>query len=257
MSTTIVTGSASGIGAAVCKLLQDAGKKVVGVDIAKADVQADLSTSDGRDRAVDDILNQCNGVLDGLVCCAGLGPTAKPASLIAAVNFFGATRLLDGLYPALQKGKNPAAVVVSSNSISHLNESWLQSPLGKAFLNDDEEQIAKLSDIAENAQIVYAGSKYAVTCHMRSLAESWGKSGVRLNAIAPGVVDTPLLQAGLDDPRFSQAIREFLPPMGRRADPIEIAEVIAFMMSPQASYLHGSVLFVDGGIDAVARPRQF
>ena len=257
MSTVVVTGSASGIGAATCEALIAAGKNILGVDLAGADVSADLSTSGGRKKAVEEILDRTNGVLDGLVCCAGLGPTANPVSLIAAVNYFGVTELLDGLFPALQKGCDPAAVVVASNSISHLNASWLDSPLGKALLDGDEAMALELANSSESEHIVYAGSKFAMTCYARSLAQSWGKSGVRLNVVAPGAVETPLLQAGLDDPRFGQAIREFLPPMGRRADPAEIADLITFMMSSQASYIHGSVYFVDGGIDAVQRPQHF
>ena len=69
MSVTVVTGSASGIGAAVCEQLKQAGHRVIGIDRQNADIVADLSTSVGRKAAVDAALAACGGTLDGLVCC--------------------------------------------------------------------------------------------------------------------------------------------------------------------------------------------
>ena len=80
---------------------------------------------------------------------------------------------------------------------------------------------------------------------------------VRLNTVAPGATETPLLQAGLQDPRFSAAIQNFVAPLARRADPREMASVVAFLMSDAASFVHGAQFYVDGGIDAVTRPTQF
>ena len=73
----------------------------------------------------------------------------------------------------------------------------------------------------------------------------------------PGAVETPLLQAGLHDARYAQAIKNFVAPLGRRADPSEIAAAVAFLLSPQASFIHGTQLFIDGGMDAMVRPTQF
>ncbi|MNJ71980.1 3-alpha-hydroxysteroid dehydrogenase/carbonyl reductase [compost metagenome] len=80
---------------------------------------------------------------------------------------------------------------------------------------------------------------------------------MRLNSIAPGATQTPLLQAGMQDERFSQAIRDYVSPQGRNAEPSEIAAAAAFLLSPQASFIHGAQLFVDGGIDAQTRPTRF
>ena len=257
MNPIVVTGSASGIGAATCEALRATGKAIIGVDIRDADILADLSTPAGRQAAVEDVLARCGGALDGLVCCAGLGPTVSPLSKIAAVNYFGATAFLEGLFEALIQGSESAAVVVSSNSISLVEETWRDSALFQAFMADDEALALQLADEVEMGQVVYGGSKFALTCRVRELAGTWGSAGVRLNAVAPGVVQTPLLQAGLDDPRFGQAIRNFVPPLGRRAEPAEIAELIGFLMSPRAGYMHGGVYFIDGGIDAQLRPQYF
>lgn len=91
---------------------------------------------------------------------------------------------------------------------------------------------------------------------VRKRATAWGQAGVRLNTIAPGATETPLLQAGLQDPRYGESIAKFVPPLGRRAEPAEMASVIAFM-SEAASYVHGAQIVIDGGIDAVMRPTGF
>jgi len=113
MPTTLVTGSASGIGAATALALQAAGHTVIGVDLRNADITGDLSSAAGRQAIVAQALERCGGTLDGLVLCAGLGAQTQPASLVTSVNYFGAGGLLDGLLPALQKGTNSVAVVIS------------------------------------------------------------------------------------------------------------------------------------------------
>ncbi|MBF5004306.1 SDR family oxidoreductase [Diaphorobacter caeni] len=257
MPTTIMSGCATGIGAAARKALEAAGHKVIGIDIRDAEIIADLSTQEGRKQAIDAALTACRGVLDGLVLCAGLGTHVRPAGKIASVNYFGAVELLDGLFPALKKGQSPAAVVISSVASAHL--PWDKNPLASAFENGDDAMAQAIVNGAgeQGGNLAYAGSKNGLTVAIRKRAVPWGKDGVRLNSVAPGATETPLLQASAQDPRFAKSIAEFLPPMGRRADPAEMASVIAFLMSPGASYVHGAQICVDGGIDAQMRPTQF
>ncbi|HLS79932.1 MAG TPA: SDR family oxidoreductase [Steroidobacter sp.] len=257
MSTIAVSGSRSGIGAATLALLRERGHRTLGIDIADADITADLSLPEGRASAVAAVLERCDGTLDGLVLCAGLGPVAKPHSKIVAVNYFGAVALLDGLRAALQRGASPAAVVVSS--ISSVQTPWEQNPIARALEAGDEAQaVAALAAAGEHAgQVAYAGSKNALTVAVRRRAAEWGQAGVRLNTVAPGIVETPLLQAGLADPLYGPAISQFTAPLGRRARPAEIAATIEFLLGPGASYVHGAQLFVDGGVDAASRPTQF
>ncbi|SPA41057.1 putative Short-chain dehydrogenase/reductase SDR [Cupriavidus taiwanensis] len=263
MKTVVVTGAASGMGAAVRRRMLADGCGVIGVDLRAAGVQADLSTTQGRAAAIDAVLSQSGGRIDQLVCCAGLGPHVDPATLVASVNYFGVVALLDGLFDALRQGAQPCAVVVSSNSATL--QSWDGSPLRDAYLANDEAGVLAMLAAAAQAQatrdqagyIAYASSKHAVTAAARQRALAWGRAGVRLNVVAPGAVETPLLQAGLADPRYGDAIRDFVAPLGRRARPEEVAELVAFLCGPQAAYLHGSVLFIDGGLDAAQRPLRF
>ena len=257
MTTTVVTGSASGMGAAIVHRLASSGHRIVGVDRRGAEVTADLSTPMGRERAVTEIIDRCDGSIDRLVCCAGLGPSAD-AELIAAVNYFGVVDLLDGLEACLRSGKDPSAVVIGSNEASLW--AWDGDPLPEAYLTEGESRVLELLHAQPKdraSHLAYASSKQAVTVATRRRALAWGKAGIRLNVVAPGAVQTPLLEACEQDPRFSQAVKEFVPPLGRRAQPDEIAAVVDFLLGPQAAYVHGSVVFVDGGIDASFRPGRF
>lgn len=257
MPTTLVTGSASGIGAATALALQAAGHTVIGVDLRNADITGDLSTAAGRQAIVAQALERSGGTLDGLVLCAGLGAQTQPASLVTSVNYFGAVELLDGLLPALQKGTNPSAVVISSVASAML--PWDKNPLAAACEGGDEATVSAIVMGAGDAggNLAYAGSKNALTVAVRKRASTWGQAGVRLNTVAPGATETPLLQAGLQDPRYGEAIKNFVAPIARRAEPREMASVVVFLMSEAASFVHGSQLYVDGGIDAVTRPTQF
>ncbi|MES2257463.1 MAG: SDR family oxidoreductase [Pseudomonadota bacterium] len=258
MKTAIVTGAASGIGAAVRQQLSQAGMRVIGIDLRHSDICADLSSEAGRSYAINAALRLSENKIDALVCSAGLGPQAEPAAAIAAVNYFGVVALLDGLFDALKAGCRASAVVVSSSSATL--QSWTDSPLRHAYLDGDEEQVtAMLAAMPEEqaGYAAYASSKNAVAVAVRQRAASWGAAGVRLNAVAPGAVQTPLLEAGLSDPRYGAAIRNFVAPIGARAQPGDIAALIRFLASDNAPFIHGSVLFADGGIDATMRPFDF
>lgn len=257
MPTTVISGSASGIGAATREAMLAAGHRVIGVDLRNAEVEADLSTASGRAAAVRGVLEKCGGTLDGLILCAGLGTHVSPPSLAVSVNYFGVVELLDGLLPALQKGQNPAAVVVSSVASSQL--SWDKNPLAATLEKGDEAGAGIIVDNAgeKGGSLAYAGSKNAVTVAVRRRVVEWGRVNVRLNTVAPGAVSTPLLDAGLNDARYAKAIKDFVAPIARHARPEEIASMIAYLMGPQAGFIHGAQFYVDGGIDAMMRPTQF
>ncbi len=251
MSTIVVTGSASGLGAAVRARLEADGARVVGVDLQGQEIDADLSTGAGRSTAMNDVLDATGGSIDGLVVCAGLGPHVQPTSQLVAVNYFGAVEVLDGLRPALAAGTRPAAVAISSNAIGLVPMHELR--LLDLLVDGDEARALEVAAELDGAT-VYGLTKRALATAVRRRASGWGKAGVRLNAVAPGPVLTPLLQGSLDDPELGPLVDALPIPLDRRADPAEIAAVVAFLLGADASFVHGTVVFADGGTDALVRP---
>lgn len=262
-----VSGAQGGIGRAVCRVLREKGFRVIGIDRPepgvqaeeRTEVQADLATPEGRAQAVAEVRERSGDQLTALVCAAGLGGTARPPSRVVAVNHFGATALLDGLWPALQQGRQHAgyASAVAVASVSATSGPWRDHPIEQACLADDEARSCALADESPLPYAAYGCSKRALIVQVRRRAAAWGATGVRLNAIAPGPVDTPLHHAAAADPVLGPPTRAFVPPLGRIATPDEIATTIAFLLSPAAAFVHGSVLFADGGCDGAARPDRF
>jgi NAD(P)-dependent dehydrogenase (short-subunit alcohol dehydrogenase family) len=258
MAVTVVTGSASGMGAATRKRFERSGDKVIGIDIIDAEIIADLSTHDGRVLAISSVKQHCKA-LDRLVACAGVATYVRPVSLIASVNYFGTVELLDGLLELLEKGKDPAAVAILSNSAQ-----WLQideEPYFQALLRHDEAEVVKILNEIPNdfmaAGNAYVGSKLALGRAIRQRAAAWGKARVRLNGVAPGNTRTPMFQKVLEDPNLRDGVLSMEIPLGRLTEPDEVANVIAFLCSPEASAIHGSIFYIDGGTDAVVRPDRF
>jgi NAD(P)-dependent dehydrogenase (short-subunit alcohol dehydrogenase family) len=250
-STIVVTGAASGIGAACRTRLIASGYTVIGVDVHESDIVADLGTEAGRHLAIDAVGRTCGGSLAGIVTCAGLaGSPSRPGSLLASVNYFGTVDLLEGLRPLLTSGT--AAVAISSNSTTV--QPAIPAPLVAAFLDHDEKRCRALADNA-GAMVTYPASKLAVAHWVRREATgpAWAGSGLRLNAIAPGMIDTPMV-AGIRADAEVGPLLDMLPiPVGRPGRPEEIAALVAFLLSSDAAFFCGSVVFCDGGSDALLR----
>jgi NAD(P)-dependent dehydrogenase (short-subunit alcohol dehydrogenase family) len=254
MTVTAITGSASGIGAAVRRRLEAGGDTVIGVDLRGAEVEADLSTSQGRRQALAGIRDRAGAELDRLVLCAGLGTHVEDLRLVPSVNYFGAVELLDGLKDALAGRPGAAAVVVCSNSARFA--PFEEHPYVLALLDHDEARARELA-AQENGFIAYAGSKHALSRAVRRRAEAWGSAGIRLNGIAPGPTRTPMVEGIVDHPVFGPGLRALKLPLGRLAEPDEIAAVIAFLLGPDASYVHGAIWYADGGNEAATLPDRF
>ena len=254
MGIYAVTGGASGIGAGIVSKLKSLGHQVVSVDLRNADINVDLGSAAGRQAAIAGILAAAPAGLDGLVPCAGVGPQINPITAIPKINFFGTVVLVEGLKDSLAK-KRGAIVLISSNSatLMEYNADYLQ-----ALAVGDEARASELI-AALDGQTAYGGSKFALACWMRRHNAEYAGIGIRMNAIAPGYTETALTKAGLADPIFGPGIKAFVEsiPIGRPGYPEDQAEAVAFLLSPQASFISGAVLFIDGGHDAMFRPDRF
>lgn len=254
--TVAITGSASGIGAATRAILESQGCNVIGIDLKDAEIVSDLSTPSGRNSAVAEVMELCGGQLDGLLTAAGIGPPNDPQKILS-INYFGTIAFLGGLREALAASDGISKVVaISSNSTSTVPN--VPQDLIDACLGGNESEALGLlpGDSGDAQNFAYAGGKTAVAHYVRHNAPTaeWAGAGIRLNSIAPGATLTPLLQAGLDSEEFGHMIKDFPVPTGGFGTPHQIAVWIGHMLSDDADFMCGSVVFVDGGTDALVRP---
>jgi NAD(P)-dependent dehydrogenase (short-subunit alcohol dehydrogenase family) len=246
----VVTGSASGLGAAVARRLEGQGHRIVGIDRWDADIVADLGDPVGRARALRAALQAVGGAVDGVVSCAGLGPY-EDAGAITRVNFFGAVAILDGLRDALARGSDPAAVAISSLG-GAVDALRVPGYLEACHAGDEKRALALIA--GRDGNTGYVNAKRALAQAVKRRAGEWGRLGIRLNAVAPGTMATPMLERLLADERHAPAIRALPVPLGRCAAAEEIAGTVVFLLGPDAGYVHGHVLFADGGAHALMDP---
>ncbi|MGA5543956.1 SDR family oxidoreductase [Mycobacterium sp. NPDC051198] len=258
MGTYAVTGSASGMGRAAAERLRTDGHRVIGVDLRDAEVIADLSTAQGRSEAAAAVLELAEGRLDGAVMAAGVGPLPdrNAVRLILSVNYLGVVDLLQRWRPAFVAAGNGKVVVVGGNSSTTMPMVPVRAV--RALLRDDLDRAVKSLRRyrAVAPSLSYGASKIAVSRWVRrnAVLQSWAGAGIRLNAIAPGAIRTPLLEKQLASPREAKAVQSFPVPVGGFGSPDHLAEWMVFMLSDAAEFLCGSVIFVDGGSDAYFRP---
>lgn len=251
MGNYVVTGSASGLGAAVTRRLEKDGNRVIGIDRHRAEIEADLGSPEERARAIAAAKEACGGVLDGAVSCAGLGPYDE-VKAITRVNYFGAMAVLDELRECLERGTRPAAVVISS--VGGAADMLLIPEFLEACHAGDEQKAQELI-AGKDGNTAYCNCKRGVVQAIKRRATEWGSLGIRLNAVAPGKMETPMLDRLLSDAEHAPVINALPVPLeGRSAPADEIAGAVIFLLGPDAAYVHGDVIFADGGAHALMAP---
>ncbi len=238
---TLITGAASGIGAALVKRLADAGEEVVGIDRRSADniVACDLSD----EAAVAGLARDC-GPVDAIAHVAGLPGTSDSADIVR-VNFLAIRQLSDALHDTLMQADQPAIVSVSSITAHRCEISDARlAELADAPADEIRQEAAAMDGTA-----AYAFSKKLLNVWTSVQAARLIGAGCRVNAVAPGPVETAIL----DDFRRSMGadrIAAAAKLAGRHGTPDEIAAAAQFLLSPAASWVNGVVLDCDGGFGA-------
>ncbi|WP_227998672.1 SDR family oxidoreductase [Nocardia australiensis] len=243
--TYVVTGSASGIGAATTKILRERGAEVIACDLGDADIQADLSTPEGRQSLVDQVTER--GHIDAVLAIAGGGKTG-----LIETNYFGAVSTLEGLRPLLAQSEAPRAVVVSStSSLAPADERVVQ-----ACLDGDEAAALAYLDADPSlggATGAYGIAKRALNRWVRKVAATpdWAGAGIALNVVAPGVVDTPAASWIFASEATRTAVEAAAPqPFGGfPGRPEWVGELICWLAGAHNRFVTGQVIFADGGAE--------
>ena len=252
--TYVVTGAASGIGLATSELLVERGHRVIGVDIHNAAVNVDLSTADGREELVSRVTELSGGAIDAIIANAGL---ASPTAATVAVNFFGGVATLTGLRPLLSKSAAPRAVAtVSMASLFPPDDALLDALLA----GDESAAMARGAELeaagGDAANLIYGTTKRALSRWIRRNAASaeWAGAGIPLNAVAPGVVETPMTASFTGSEEARKAILDMVPmPLNGIFAPRDVGYLLAWLTSEENAHLCGQVVFIDGGSDVVIR----
>jgi NAD(P)-dependent dehydrogenase (short-subunit alcohol dehydrogenase family) len=230
----VITGAASGIGAETAGLFAEEGARVVGVDIAegaegeltlRADVSDEHSVRDMYEQAAQEM-----GRIDVLFNNAGINPNDDASALDTSVE----------TWQRVQDINLKSVFLCCKYGIPHLLDAGGGSVINTASF------VATMG--AATSQISYTASKGGVLSLSRELGVEFGKRGVRVNALCPGPVNTPLLQELFAKDPAETARRTVHLPMGRFAEAREIAQGALFLASDESSYVTASTFLVDGGI---------
>lgn len=233
----IVTGAGRGIGLAITKRLATDGATVIGVDIADdavaaaaaiagvVSIKADVATLAGVEAVLAvaaqhggaSVLVNNAGIVDRFLAAGEMDDSVWDRVL--AVNLTGPMRLMHGVLPGMLAKK--AGVIVNIASVAGL-EGGL-------------------------AGAAYTASKHGLIGLTKNTAAMYGNDGIRCNAIAPGAVNTGISMGGDPSPRGMAMLQTVMPSNFRTGEPEEIASVVAFLVGPDASYVNGATLVVDGG----------
>jgi len=241
--TIIVTGAASGIGAATAELVASLGARVIGVDInrpvrmAGDFVQADLSDKASIDRLVAALPSGVHGLAN----IAGLPPT-RPAEAVVAVNLVGLKYLTSRLVPNLADGASIA------NLASLAGLGWPDAK--EAITASAHLDFGDVGAFCKAHEIIgprsYFFSKEALIVWTMQNRWTWRDRGIRMNAVSPGPVDTPILTDFLET--LGARAEEDMRTMDRPGHASDIAPVVAFLLADASAWIRGTNIPVDGGM---------
>lgn len=249
----IITGAASGMGEASARLMGEAGWELLLCDV-NAERLASAATAMGQgnadqlagDIAAPDFGDRLVAALKGrkigaVIHCAGLSPTMASAERILEVNLAATMRLTATVLPHMSEG---ACAVLFASSAAHQIGSQMDDTIGAVTTPEAVETLAPLCQ--GNPGMAYSVAKRGVYLWTKYVAHEFGAKGCRTASVSPGIIATPM---GLQEME-QQAIMKVLvekSALPRPAKAEEVAAVAVFLCSPQASFITGTDILVDGG----------
>ena len=243
----LITGGASGLGLAAAHGFAKEGATIVIADLQEAAAKSvaqklgsmhlglacDVADEAQVNHVVDTVIKKY-GRVDVLINCAGVADRVKPTVEQDMAHF---RRLVDiHLTGTYMMTKACAVHMLKQGKGNVINISSIAGVIGLTYRN------------------AYSAAKAGISMITRTLGCEWGAAGIRVNAIAPGYILTPLTQAIIDEGRLDKSVVERRTPMGRMGEPRHIADAMLFLASDQAEFITGVTLPVDGGYTSWGAP---
>ncbi|OAN38562.1 coniferyl-alcohol dehydrogenase [Mycolicibacterium iranicum] len=244
----IVTGCASGIGAALVRLLDGLGAEVMGLDVRSP--ATDLRVSEFRaidladEGSIADAAAAVEGPVDALFNVAGVSSGIKDPLRVVRINFLGTRRFTEAITPLMPSGSAIANVSSLAASQYLANAPVTLGLLETQSFREGIEWCHRNPEALADGG--YRLSKEATILYGLRTVKVLGARGIRVNCTAPGVTDTPILDQ-LRSAYGQGFLDSFQNPLGRHADADEQASVLAFLNSAAARHITGHVIWVDGG----------
>ena len=238
MKKALVTGGSGGIGAAICRRLAADGCHVYihahsGLQAAQA--LADAIRADGGSAEV-----LVFDVTDGAAVAHVLAPLVEEQPIQILVNNAGIHD--DVVFPGMRAEQWHRVLDVSVNGFFNVTQ-----PLMMPMIRSRWGRIINVSSIAaltgNPGQVNYSAAKGALNSATKSLAREVASRGITVNAVAPGIIDTPMSKSVFDAAEIARLV-----PMKRTGSPTEVADLIGFLASPRAAYITGQIISINGGM---------
>lgn len=239
--TVVITGAASGIGAACVKRLYADGANIVAIDVQSERLEQLENEFEDCSR----VHGVCLDVTDHYAVAAMMADLDQRFSnLYGLVNCAGVRGI--GTLLNIEPEQWNHVIDVNLNSTFHTCQAFAKSLLNRGSSGAIVNISSTAGVRAVPNRLAYVAAKMGVSGITQAMALELGAANIRVNAIAPGIIRTPMVQASLKDPENIKRIHQAYP-LGRIGEPEEIASAAAFLLSGDASFITGVILPVDGG----------